>query len=279
MWRAYPTCHTAQPKHTTETATNSGACARTRLISRSRSRRRMQQKREKEWGKKEEEEDRDGEEGEVVGEVVGEGVEEGVEEGVAVQVGTASWKWVFFILKIFWGWLGKGGEGLGHSLMGAPLLYLLNFALNFGALQQAAAINLEAQQALRASKWSVTSIFCFASLPALCQSVSQSSSLSPSLTMSVVVTVPSPCATLEWSEGRGQRFAFLWMWMRLWIALDVRAWQSLRLFFLSPAFFPSLPLAHSLLFCFLVASFKHDNKDYSWSLLLLLLLLLLLAKH
>lgn len=36
--------------------------------------------------------------------------------------------------------------------MGAPLLYLLNFALNFGALQQAAAINLEAQQALRASK-------------------------------------------------------------------------------------------------------------------------------
>lgn len=169
--------------------------------------------------------------------------------------------------------LGKGVKVLGHSLMGAPLLYLLNFALNFGALQQAAAINLEAQQALRASKWSVTSIFCFASLPALsvCLTVFLPLSLLSSLCLWWQL-YPHPVQ--HWSDGRGQRFAFLWMWMRLWIALDVRAWQSLRLFF---PFLPlSLPLFLSLLFCFPVASFKHDNKDYSWS---LLLLLLLLAKH
>lgn len=58
----------------------------------------------------------------------------------------------FFYFEDLLGLARKRGEGLGHSLMGAPLLYLLNFALNFGALQQAAAINLEAQQALRASK-------------------------------------------------------------------------------------------------------------------------------
>lgn len=51
--------------------------------------------------------------------------------------------------------------------------------------------------------------------------------------------------------------------------------SSFRLLFF-PSLPLSLPLSLSLLFCFPVASFKHDNKDYSWS---LLLLLLLLAKH
>lgn len=61
----------------------------------------------------------------------------------------------------------------------------------------------------------------------------------------------------------------LWMCVRdnLFVSSSFRL-----LFFLSP-----FSLFLSVLFCFPVASFKHDNKDYSWS--LLLLLLLLLAKH
>lgn len=66
--------------------------------------------------------------------------------------------------------------------------------------------------------------------------------------LSVVATVLTLCNTdVVGGRGRGQRFPFLWMWMRLWIALDVRAWQSLRLFFLSPSLLPPSPSLYTLL--------------------------------
>lgn len=126
MWCAYPTCHTAQPKHTTETATNSGACARTRLISRSRSRRRMQKAKSEEGVKTGE--GRGG--GEGVG-GVGEGVED-IRERVAVKVGTASLKW-FFCLKDLLGLLGKGVEGdlLGALAYGGAVVVFVKLCIKF----------------------------------------------------------------------------------------------------------------------------------------------------
>lgn len=115
-------------------------------------------------------------------------------------------------------------------------------------------------------------------------SVSQSPSLHPRLpaSLSVVATVLTLCSTAVFGGGGGG-YVFpscececdcelLWMCVRDNLFVS----SSFRLLFFPSL--PSLPLSLSLcssLFCFPVASFKHDNKDYSWS----LLLLLLLAKH
>lgn len=87
-----------------------------------------------------------------------------------------------------------------------------------------------------------------ASSLSVCLTVPPPLSASLPASLSVVATVLTLCNTdVVGGRGRGQRFPFLWMWMRLWIALDVRAWQSLRLFFLSPSLLPPSPSLYTLL--------------------------------